>query len=368
MKPPSRSTRRVGPVKGAPPRRPPVKKNKPAAVEAPEDGRAVPLKQGSARSVKRKTAVRDKGEVEGVAELVSTVQGLQQAFEQLSEKVDTMQGDKPVKRARTTEVTQGPSRHGRRVQRSSGDAAQHRRGRSSSGSARQRSSHLSTRPKARGRERGGSGTSSRILDETESEDSSGEVSSEGDGTSPPSDYWAVAAHEPGLPAWAIHRRALTARVAGGPAAVWEEVDVSDPSSIVSTYSNGEDPPGRHLSDEVRDSILDGYYVDVFTLHKKRGDEARTLKSGKKEKKDKNEEVERTFINWVSGYLVYAGVVATAYPDRGWHLLNHMSNVVKARILAGEGPAIEYDETCRKMASRDDRARWDLLQDKIWLLE
>ncbi|KAL8221428.1 UNVERIFIED_CONTAM: hypothetical protein K2H54_067604 [Gekko kuhli] len=334
----------------------------------PGEGGAVPSQQGSARSAKRKKAAHAKGGVDGVAELVSTVQGLKQAFEQLSEKVDTMQGDKPVKRARTTEVMWGPSCQGRQVQRSSEEAVEHRRGRSSSSSVRRRSSHLSTRPKARGRERGGSGTTSRALDETESEDSSGEVSSEGDDRPLPSDYWAAAAHEPGLPAWAIHRRALIARAARGPAVVWDDVDVSDPSSIVSTYSNGEDPPGRHLSDEVRDSILDGYHVDVFTLHKKRGDEARTLKSGKKEKKDKTEEVERTFINWVSGYLVYAGVVATAYPDRGWHLLNHMSNVVKARILAGEGPAIEYDETCHKIASRDDRARWDLLQDKIWLLE
>ncbi|KAL8219517.1 UNVERIFIED_CONTAM: hypothetical protein K2H54_026186 [Gekko kuhli] len=203
------------------------------------------------------------------------MQGLREAFEQLSEKVDRMSRDAPAKRARTVELPSTPTRQG---------------------------------------------------------------------------------------------RALAYRAGGNPGVVWDEVDVDDPSSILSTYANGEEPPGLHLSEELRDSILDGYYVNVFTLLQKRGTEARTLKSDKKEKKERSEEAERTFLNWVSGYLVYAGVVATAYPERGWHLLNHMSNVVEARVLAGEGAAIDYDETCRKLASRNERARWDLLQDKVWLRE
>ncbi|KAL8190675.1 UNVERIFIED_CONTAM: hypothetical protein K2H54_058763 [Gekko kuhli] len=165
---------------------------------------------------------------------------------------------------------------------------------------------------------------------------------------------------------------LTGEASGDPGAVWEDVDVSDLSSIFSTYSNGEDPPGHHFSDEVQDSILDDifmiYYVDVFTLQKKMGDEGCIPKLSREEKKDKNEEVERTFLNWISGYLVYAGVVAMAYLERGWHLLNHMSNAVKASVLAEEGPAKDYDETWQKLASRDDRAQWDLLQDKVWFLE
>ncbi|KAL8221100.1 UNVERIFIED_CONTAM: hypothetical protein K2H54_059163 [Gekko kuhli] len=263
----------------------------------------------------------------GAAELASTMQGLREAFEQLSEKVDKMSRDAPAKRARTVELPSTPPRQGR------------------------------------GHKEGRSRTAASLQDESDTEDSSGEVGPAGDRKQPPSEYWATVAHEP---VWAIHRRALAYRAGGNPGVVWDEVDVGDPSSILSTYSNGEEPPGLHLSEELRDSILDGYYVNVFTLLQKRGTEARMLKSDKKEKKERSEEAERTFLNWVSGYLVYAGVVATAYPERGWHLLNHMSNVVEARVLAGEGAAIDYDETCRKLASRNERALWDLLQDKVCL--
>ncbi|KAL8220795.1 UNVERIFIED_CONTAM: hypothetical protein K2H54_054967 [Gekko kuhli] len=235
-------------------------------------------------------------------------------------------------------------------------------------SAGQWSSQPAACPKARVHAWGSLGSTVCPWDESYAKDSLGEATSVGQGKDPPSNYWATAAHEPGLSAWALYRRALAYRVGGDPGVVWDDVDVADPSSILFTYSNGEEPPGLHLSEELRDSILDGYYVNVFTLLQKRGTKARTLKSDKKEKKEWTEEAECTFLNWVSGYLVYAGVVAMAYPERGWHLLNHMSNMVKARVLVGKGPAIDYDETYRKLTSCNDRARWDLLQDKVWLRE
>ncbi|KAL8203483.1 UNVERIFIED_CONTAM: hypothetical protein K2H54_055302, partial [Gekko kuhli] len=306
--------------------------------------------------------------VAGAAELASTMQGLREAFDQLSKRVDKMSQDMPAKRARTTEPPSTPPRQGRSAIRSPRGASGRKRRGSSTSSAGRHSSQPGVRSKARGHKEGRSRTSAGLRDESDAEDSSGEAGPAGQRKWPPSEYWVTAAHEPGLPAWAIHRRALTDRAGGDAGVVWDEVDVANPSSILSTYSNGEEPPGLHLSEELRDSILDGYYVNVFTLLQKWGTEARTLKHDKKEKKERSEEAERTFINWVSGYLVYAGVVATAYPERGWHLINHMSNVVEARVLAGEGAAIDYDETCRKLASRNERARWDLLQDKIWLQE
>ncbi|KAL8220493.1 UNVERIFIED_CONTAM: hypothetical protein K2H54_048154, partial [Gekko kuhli] len=296
------------------------------------------------------------------------MQGLREAFEQLSEKVDRMSHDAPAKRARVVELPGTPPRQGRSARRSSRGASGRKRRGSSTSSAGRHSSQPGERNRARGSKDGRSRATTSLQDDSDTEESSGEAGPAGDRKRPPGAYWATAAHEPGLPAWAIHRRALAYRAGGTPGVVWDEVDVAEPSSILSTYSNGEEPPGLHLSEELRDSILDGYYVNVFTLLQKRGTEARTLKSDKKEKKERSEEAERTFLNWVSGYLVYAGVVATAYPERGWHLINHMSNVVEARVLAGEGAAIDYDETCHKLASRNERARWDLLQDKVWLRE
>ncbi|KAL8203320.1 UNVERIFIED_CONTAM: hypothetical protein K2H54_048495 [Gekko kuhli] len=239
------------------------------------------------------------------------MKGLKEAFEHLSEKVEKMSQDTPAKRARTEELASTPPRQGRSAGRSPGAASARKRGGSSTSANGRQSSQPGARKKAGGRREGKAGTTTNPRDESDTEDSSGEAGSTGHGKQPPSEYWSAAAHEPGLPAWAIHRRALAYRASGDPGAVWEEVDVADPSSILSTYSNGEEPPGLHLSEELRDSILDGYYVNVFTLLQKRGTEARTLKSDKKEKKERSEEAERTFINWVSGFLVYAGVVATA---------------------------------------------------------
>ncbi|KAL8190427.1 UNVERIFIED_CONTAM: hypothetical protein K2H54_053578 [Gekko kuhli] len=52
---------------------------------------------------------------DGVAELASTMRGLKEAFEQLSEKVDKMSQDVPAKWARKAEPLHAPSRQGQPV-------------------------------------------------------------------------------------------------------------------------------------------------------------------------------------------------------------------------------------------------------------
>ncbi|KAL8169305.1 UNVERIFIED_CONTAM: hypothetical protein K2H54_043850 [Gekko kuhli] len=54
--------------------------------------------------------------------------------------------------------------------------------------------------------------------------------------------------------------------------------------------------------------------------------------------------------------VFMGVVISSYPERGWHLVNHMANILKARTMANESAAIEYDEAFRKRASYSAVAR------------
>ncbi|KAL8172722.1 UNVERIFIED_CONTAM: hypothetical protein K2H54_014518 [Gekko kuhli] len=298
MKPPTRKTRRSGPVAGAP-WSSPKGLTRPSAVGTAALGRPVPSRTGTARSATKKKTCPGAEGVEGAAELASTMQGLREAFDQLSEKVDRMSQDMPAKRARTTEPPSTPPCQGRSSHRSPRGASGRKRRGSSTSSAGRHASQPEVRSKARGHKEGRSRTTASLQNESDAEDSSGEAGPTGQGKWPPSEYWATAAHEPGLPAWAIHRRALADRAGGNAGVVWDEVDVANPSSILSTYSNGEEPPGLHLSEELRDSILDGYYVNVFTLLQKRGTEARTLKPDKKEKKEKkerSEEAERTFIN------------------------------------------------------------------------
>lgn len=79
-------------------------------------------------------------------------------------------------------------------------------------------------------------------------------------------------------------------------------------------------------------------------------------------------VEHTFTNWLKGYSVYMSLVAATYPERGWHLANHLGNVLKAQCLAGDTLVMQYDIEFGKLASHNELARWDLLHKKIWVVK
>ncbi|KAL8207524.1 UNVERIFIED_CONTAM: hypothetical protein K2H54_057481 [Gekko kuhli] len=196
----------------------------------------------------------------------------------------------------------------------------------------------------------------------DSDESSGESASDEDSTHAKGDYWEKGAHIPSLPPWAWKRRGEGA----GPGEVWGS-ELQDASRAFPAFSDAEDPPGIHLPRKIRERILDGYYVDIFSLLKPDNEEGMR---GPQSEKNKNSRlaVERNFINWMSDYAVFMGVVISSYPERGWHLVSHMTNVLKACTMANESAAIEYDEAFRKRASYSAVARWDLINDKIWLVK
>lgn len=74
-----------------------------------------------------------------------------------------------------------------------------------------------------------------------------------------------------------------------------------------------------------------------------------------EKSNSTVAIECYFINWMSGYVVYMGVVLLVISKHGWHLVTHMSNVWKACTTANETVAIEYDEAFPKGASYSEVA-------------
>lgn len=76
--------------------------------------------------------------------------------------------------------------------------------------------------------------------------------------------------------------------------------------------------------------------------------------------------ERTFSNWLASFNMYLNLVGAAYPDRAWHLINHQGNVLRARALSRDGPAMDYDEIFQRRASHNDLARWDVKNNDIWL--
>lgn len=65
-------------------------------------------------------------------------------------------------------------------------------------------------------------------------------------------------------------------------------------------------------------------------------------------------------------MVYITLVDAAFLEWAWHLINYLSNMLKARVLAGENAAIEYDDTFHQRASHNELARWDLQNSDNWL--
>lgn len=197
-------------------------------------------------------------------------------------------------------------------------------------------------------------------DYRDSSTSSGESSSEDNDAYRDGEYWNVGAKVPGLPSWIARQRSPDANAVS---AIWGAQQHTD-GHVPCRLQDFEDPPGVHLSRKVRERILNGFYVDLFTLLKPE-------ESGKTgTKRDKKGVVkgsaERNFNNWLSGYTVYMSLVGVAFPERTWHLMNHFNNVLKARALAGDMPGINYDEAFHQRASHYEMARWDFRNNDLWL--
>ncbi|XP_077778976.1 uncharacterized protein LOC144326298 [Podarcis muralis] len=124
--------------------------------------------------------------------------------------------------------------------------------------------------------------------------------------------------------------------------------------------------GNHLSQKKRNKILNGDYVDIFTLlppAKLTGKGEKRRSYGKR--RYRTPKAERTFENWLDGYQVFMGVVCAAYPRRSMDLVAYLAHVRRAYSLAGENAALTYDENFRRNASLLPSTRWDLTDPNYW---
>ncbi|XP_077778992.1 uncharacterized protein LOC144326320 [Podarcis muralis] len=136
---------------------------------------------------------------------------------------------------------------------------------------------------------------------------------------------------------------------------------------VSTHSSTDFILGNHLSKRKRDKILNGDYVDMFTLlppAQMKGKGGKRRYYGKK--RYRTPRAERTFENWLNGYQVFMGIVSGCYPKRGLHLASYLAHVRRARELAGDEAAISYDEDFRRNASLLSSTRWDQRDNNYWM--
>lgn len=93
-----------------------------------------------------------------------------------------------------------------------------------------------------------------------------------------------------------------------------------------------------------------------------------MRGPRSDKSNSKMAVECNFINWMSNYAVFMGLVLSVYPECSWHLVRHMSNVLKPHTMASKTAAVEYDEAFGKAVSNCEVARLDLINNKVWLVK
>lgn len=206
---------------------------------------------------------------------------------------------------------------------------------------------------------------SRRRDPSDSEEETGTSSSKSDSDVPMETYWGEG-EETGAPLWVHERRANSHRKTFNGTLEWKDGALVEDVKV-STHSATDFILGNHLSKRKRDKILNGDYVDMFTLLppaqiKGKGEKKRYY--GKK--RYRTPRAERTFENWLNGYQVFMGIVLGGYPKRGMHLASYLAHVRRARELAGDEAAISYGEEFRRNASLLSSTRWDQRDNNCWL--
>ncbi|XP_077781382.1 uncharacterized protein LOC144327054 [Podarcis muralis] len=197
------------------------------------------------------------------------------------------------------------------------------------------------------------------------EEESGTSSSDSDSEGPMDGYWGIGESNHGIPLWAHERRANSHRKVFNGVLYWKDGALVEDVKVA-TNQPTDFILGNHLSQRKRNKILNGDYVDIFTLLPP------TKITGKGEKRRsygrrryRTPRAERTFDNWLDGYQVFMGVVCAAYPHRAMDLVAYQAHVRRARALAGENAALTYDENFRRNASLHPTTRWDLTDPNYW---
>lgn len=287
--------------------------------------------------------------VTGAVDNNAILQGISQTLVQLTAWMDQLGAQ--------TDQASGPARTGRHGQNHVPSPAESR----DSSKSLSAGARGSDRKRKRRSGQQGSHHSTRSREVSDASLTSGESSSDEDAAHADGNYWAAGALVPGLPAW-LHKW----RVGGGSASgeVWGN---RAPSGLPPLrYSDRDEPPGIHLSCKLRNRVLDSFYVDLFSLVIPEDEPANTDSKGRKTSQGIT--VDRSSSNWLKGYTVYMSVILATYSERGWHLANHLGNVLRAQSLAGDAPAMQYDCEFRKLVSHNELARWDLLHGKIWVVK
>lgn len=111
---------------------------------------------------------------------------------------------------------------------------------------------------------------------------------------------------------------------------------------------------RHVSQEVKEKIWKGEFVDMFGLINKR-------LHWNREASD-----ERSLPNWILGFTVYSAVLLEKFFELGPQLSCYQHTIVLAHENYGPGAWLEYDTEFRWLKASDPDVRWDQKEVNCWL--
>lgn len=123
--------------------------------------------------------------------------------------------------------------------------------------------------------------------------------------------------------------------------------------------------GDHLLPTTRDKICREMFVDLFSLL------FRELEKKDKEElddklKNRKQAVDRTWANWLPGFLIFAGVLARSQLWRAAPLFQYLDIIYKG-YTGFVGPAwLQYDEEFRMQAAMNPAIPWDQVHPQLWL--
>lgn len=132
----------------------------------------------------------------------------------------------------------------------------------------------------------------------------------------------------------------------------------------------EGPLGAHLKQEVRDKIMKGEYVEIFSLLPLEKFNLDRVKPDDSKKEDEEKRsyrlIPRTFVNWLQAFAIMASIIGEKNPEHCSALFCYMDAIGEAHNVYGGTAWLRYDEQFRQRRAVRSSLRWDHKDISLWM--
>ena len=132
------------------------------------------------------------------------------------------------------------------------------------------------------------------------------------------------------------------------------------------YGSLSTPVGYHLHPSTKEKIWKGEYIDIFSLlFREEEQKDKDKDKDKEQERIRKKKVERTWANWLAGFLIFIGVVLQKHPDKAPVLIKYLDLIFRC-YSEYLGPAwLSYDEAFRLKAAFNPGLKWDVMEPELW---